>query len=222
MHLVLKKLPLVLCLWTFYFILLYLNQVMSMIIDALAKRIEDFIVAHMEEVDSIKIETIRYGIKVFLINAYKIPIIFITAYLLGIFKYAVIAYICFGSLRTFAGGIHAERGIACIISSMIILYSPAYLSPYLDRNYNIALFIITFIIIALYSPSDTRKKPIKSYKLKADLKADSILIVVIIFAASCLLPKDISGVMVVSMFFESLLVLPITYKIFGKERSSYA
>lgn len=190
-----------------------------MINDALCKKIENFVITQMEEEDSRKIEIIRYGIKVLMINLYKFPIIFGTAYILGILKYAVISYICFGVLRTFAGGIHAERGITCIVSSMIAIYSPVFLSPYMNRNQNIILSAFTFIVIVLYAPSDTKKKPIKSYKRKSDLKADSILIVVTIFAASAFLPEDTANIMIISMFIESLLVLPATYKIFGKERS---
>ena len=222
MHLVLEILHFVLYIWTLYFLLLYLNWVINMIIDALSNKIENFVVAHIEEKDSRKIETIRYGIKVFLINAYKIPIIFIIAYMLGIFKYTIISYACFGALRTFAGGIHAERWFACILSSMIVIYSPVYLSIYLNKSHNIILFIITLTIIALYAPADTKKKPIQSYRLKADLKSDSILTVMTIFVASIFLPKNISSIMVISIFIESLLVLPITYKIFRKECSSYA
>lgn len=190
--------------------------------DDLCKNVEYFVISHIEETDIRKIETVRYGIKVLMINAYKIPIIFITAYILGIFKYAVISYICFGSLRTFAGGIHAERGIACILSSMIAIYSPVFLSSYLNRSHNIILFIITFVIIALYAPSDTKKKPIKSYKLRSDLKTESIIVVITVFVSSIFLPDHVSTIMITSMFIESLLVLPVTYKIFGKERSSYA
>lgn len=191
-------------------------------IDVVSKKIENFIVAHIEEKDSIKIETIRYGIKVFLINAYKVPIIFIIAYMLGIFKYTIISYACFSALRTFAGGIHAERWITCIVSSMVVIYSPVYLSIYLNKSHNIILFTITLIIIALYAPMDTKKKPIQSYKLKSDLKSDSLLVVMTIFVASIFLPESISSIMVISIFIESLLVLPITYKIFRKECSSYA
>jgi len=64
-----------------------------MISNALVKKVEDFIVTHIEETDSQKKETISYGIKVLLINLYKIPIIFIVAYILGILRYSIIAYI---------------------------------------------------------------------------------------------------------------------------------
>lgn len=193
-----------------------------MLNEVLCNKVVDFVVKNTEEIDDIKIETIRYGIKVFMINVYKIPIIFITAYMLGIFKYAVISYICFGALRAFAGGIHADRGIGCIASSMTVLYSPVYLSNYLNRSHNIILFTITFIIIILYAPSDTRKKPIKSKKLRSDLKAKSILTAITIFISSMFMPEKMSVVMAAGIFMESLLVLPITYKIFRKERSSHA
>ncbi len=193
-----------------------------MISNALVKKVEDFIVTHIEETDSRKKETISYGIKVLLINLYKIPIIFIVAYILGILRYSIIAYICFSSLRTFAGGIHAERGVNCLLSSMIVIYSPVYFSIYLKRSHNIVLFIITLIIIILYAPSDTKKKPIKSYKLKSNLKKCSILAIIAIFVVSYCVPENISTIMLISLFIESILVSPITYKIFRKERGTYA
>ena len=185
--------------------------------DVIGKRIEDFIATHTQEKDNIKIETMRYGIKVFLINACKIPIIFTVAYAIGILKYSIISYICFGTLRTFAGGIHAEKGMFCIISSMIAIFSPVYLSRYLNNSHSLIIFLITFIIIIFYSPSDTKKKPIKSHKLKQELRTKSIIVVVAIFIISNYLPENISNMMITSIFIESLLVLPITYKIFRKE-----
>lgn len=184
--------------------------------------IVQFIIEKSHEKDFKRQETIRYGIKVLWVNLYKFPIIFGVAYILGILDRTIIAYISFALLRAFAGGLHSSRGIYCLISSMCILYGPVFMSNYISWHVNLIMYIFSFIAIILYAPSDTKNKPLLSSQFRKELKYKSILVLSFIFVSSLMLPKEISNIMSLTTFIESLMILPLTYKLFRKEMGSYA
>jgi len=80
------------------------------------------------------LEKIKYGIDIFLLNFYKIPVIWVIAYILGIFVPTVIATISFGCVRTFASGIHARKGWTCLLMTAFVLFLVVGLSYFFPLN----------------------------------------------------------------------------------------
>ena len=60
-----------------------------------------------------KLEQINYGIAVSITGLYKVILLFVLAYLVGVFKWMLIGFFSFGFLRTFATGLHAKKEWTC-------------------------------------------------------------------------------------------------------------
>jgi accessory gene regulator B len=84
------------------------------------------------------------------------------------------------------------------------------------------ILIISFLLIFIYAPADTKKRPIISKKKRRRLKTFSIL-VVIIYSIVILNVNNavISNCFLLSTLIEILLILPISYRIFGFSYNNY-
>lgn len=171
-----------------------------------------------------ELEKIQYGIHVILINIFKLLLLFITAYFLGILNYTIVAYLSFATLRSFANGIHANSSIKCIITNYIIFFGNVYLSLNFSLNkiYVASIFIISLILIILYAPADTEERPLMSKNLRGKLKIKSILIVLGFGIVILLLPGSVyTNLIVYSTLQEAILITPMIYIIFGKKYKNY-
>jgi accessory gene regulator B len=170
------------------------------------------------------LEKIYYGIQVILLTISKDILLLITAYLLGVLKYTIIAVIVFGILRTFASGVHAKSTLPCIIFSFTSFLGNVYLS--LDLSLNTIsksiLFAISFILILLYAPGDTEERPLVSKKLRRNLKIKSIIVVITFYIVTLLIKSNIySNLITFSILEESLIITPMVYKLLGKKHDNY-
>lgn len=172
-----------------------------------------------------ELEKIKYGIDIFLMNFYKIPVLWIIAYILGIFTSMVVATISFGFIRMFASGIHARKGWTCLLMTGFVLFAIVYLSAFLplDFIYKTIFFIFSLVLIFLYAPADTEEKPLINPKLRQRLKIKAIVISVLYYLLSItFFSKDIIGsILIYSMFTESLLITPVIYKLFKRRYRNY-
>jgi accessory gene regulator B len=83
-------------------------------------------------------------------------------------------------------------------------------------------FTISFCLIFLYAPSDTKSKPIVSKSLRKKLKIKALLMAFILFLFVLFL-KDIvyKNIITYAVLTESLCLTPILYKFLGKEYNNY-
>ncbi len=170
------------------------------------------------------LEKIQYGIDVILINIFKLIILFLTAYLLGILKYTVIAFISFAILRGFASGVHANSSINCIIMNYIIFLGNVYLSLnfLISKVWMMIIFIISIIFVILYAPADTEERPLISKKVRDALKIKAILIVLFFSIITLAMKNSIyANLITYSIFEESILITPIMYRMLGKKYMNY-
>lgn len=65
-----------------------------------------------------KLEEIAYGLEAIYLTVTKIVIIFILAFILGIFKDMLIIMIFYNIIRTTAFGMHAKKSSHCLIISI--------------------------------------------------------------------------------------------------------
>lgn len=193
------------------------------IAEKLSKKCTNFIKDNINKTET-ELEKIQYGIHVILINVFKLLLLFITAYFLGILDYTIIAYISFAALRSFASGVHADSSIKCIITNYIIFLGNVYLSLSfsLKKVYVAAIFAISLILVILYAPADTEERPLMSKNLRDRLKAKSILIVLGFGITILLLPGSVyTNLITYSILQESILITPMIYIIFGKKYKNY-
>ena len=171
-----------------------------------------------------QLEEIKYGLESIYLTLSKVIVILFISFLIGLFKEAILFLLIFNILRAFAFGLHASKSIYCWISSSISFL----LIPYLSSNYEFPLLfyiiasIICFISFILYAPADTIKRPLINKKKRIIYKILSIIIsiiyIVFIFITSNLLLKNL---LTFALILETILILPITYKIFKLPYNNY-
>lgn len=159
---------------------------------------------------------LRYGIDCLYIFLNKNLILLIIGLALGITKELYTFILFYGLLRSFSGGFHLNSSSLCTLYTILILLMFVYICINININYLIktAIFIFSVIIFILYSPSDTKKKPIVCNKKKYRLKITSIIILVIYYLISLQKNSYISNCLSLIMILQVTNIIPITYKIF--------
>lgn len=186
--------------------------------EKMSTKITTAIAAQLEDLSEQKLAEINYGIAVFITNSYKMLLIFILAILLNIFEYFLIAFVSFGALRTFASGVHAKREWTCLPSSTLLFFGILYFGMTIELNIYIIsiIFVLCFAAALRYAPADTEERPIASRKLRRKLKVLSCITVFILYATALYnLDTSASSIIAFAALIESILILPVTYKLAG-------
>ena len=160
-------------------------------------------------------DRIRYGLEIIYITLTK---------LFAILKETIIFCLFATGLRTFSYGIHAKKSWHCYVSSLIVFV----LFPYIVISFNltyiakIIISVFTIISMALFAPADTHKRPIVNSKMRKTLKIKSLVItslyILIIFISNY---NKINNLIMLSMMAQSIVINPITYKIFKLPYNNY-
>ena len=188
------------------------------ICDKLMKRIR----AKMPEVDDERAEVIKYGLELIIGELPKMFLLFIIAWLLGIFKYALISFAIILPYKLVSGGVHLKTHIGCILGTSLFYCGNVFISKYINipdiKNQIIfSAIILTFaiIMISLYAPADTENFPILRKKERAKKKIISYIIVTTMIIISFLV-KDrvISNMFRVGVLLQSIMISKLTYNIF--------
>ena len=171
-----------------------------------------------------KIDEIMYGVEGIYLTITKTIIIFALAFLFKIAKELLFLLIAFNFIRLFAFGMHANNSITCLIFSSLMFIGGAFICKYVVINKPILyiLYLISLIIISVFSPADTVKRPLIKKKKRIRFKILSIL-TVIIYAIISLFIKDnqIINYLIIGLLIECILISPITYKIFKMPYKNY-
>ncbi len=188
------------------------------ICDKLMKRIR----AKMPEVNDERAEVIKYGLELIIGELPKMFLLFIIAWLLGIFKYALISFAIILPYKLVSGGVHLKTHIGCILGTSLLYCGNVFISKYINitdiKNQIIfSAIILTFaiIMISLYAPADTENVPILRKKERAKKKIISYIIVTAMIIISFLV-KDrvISNMFRVGVLLQSIMISKLTYNIF--------
>lgn len=176
------------------------------------------------EYDEDKLEIINYGLESIYLTFTKIIIIFVLAIILNIWKEVLLLLAFYNLIRVSAFGMHAKKSIHCLIISLTLFIGGVYLCRYLviPLILKVVLSIICIILIAKYAPADTEKRPIINKKLRRKYKIISVIISGIFAIAIVLLSdKNISNYLLLGMIEATIMLLPITYKIFDLPYDNY-
>lgn len=188
------------------------------ICDKLIKRIR----AKMPEVDDERAEVIKYGLELIMGELPKMFLLFIIAWLLGIFKYALISFAIILPYKLVSGGVHLKTHIGCILGTSLLYCGNVFISKYINitdiKNQIIfSAIILTFaiIMISLYAPADTENVPILRKKERTKKKIISYIIVTAMIIISFFV-KDrvISNMFRVGVLLQSIMISKLTYNIF--------
>ena len=174
--------------------------------------------------DEIKIKEIRYGLESLYVSITKIIVIFIISYFINTVSDLLLLFLTFGILRITGFGVHAKKSIHCWFTSIPLFV----IVPYIIKNIYIndclitLLSVISIILLAIYAPADTEKRPLINSKKRIVYKVLTIIISIIYYIIIIYSQKNyINKLLFFSILIESILVLPITYKLLGVKYKNY-
>ena len=176
------------------------------------------LIQNNKQLSSIEKDKMKYGLEGLYLTITKMIIIFALALILGIMKEVLILLLLFNVIRYTAFGVHAKRSIDCLISSTMFFIGFPLLCIYLNIPMIVKLLLAVpiVILIGIYAPSDTIKRPLNNKKKRLVYKILSIIISIIYIILSLIIKDNfLSNAFIFSLIIETIVVLPITYKIFG-------
>ena len=188
------------------------------ICDKLIKRIR----AKMPEVDDERAEVIKYGFELIIGEIPKFFITLFIAWLLGVFKYTLIAFLVVFPYRISSGGLHLKTHIGCILGTTIFYVGNAIVSKIITFPsvmiklvITIVIFIFSLVMVMLYAPADTENVPILQKKMRKNKKIKSILSIIAITILAVIIKDDyISNICIVGMLVQSLNISRFAYNVF--------
>lgn len=171
-----------------------------------------------------EIDTISYGLEGLYLTITKLIIIFIISFILGILKEVVLLLLIFNGIRLFAFGVHAKRSIDCLIASIIcfIIFPILCTRIIIPTMVKYILFVPLVAIIGIFAPSDTEKRPLKRKKKRIIYKILSIIVSIIYMSLSIIIKDNtLSNCFIFALIIQIIIILPITYKVFGVSYNNY-
>lgn len=171
-----------------------------------------------------EIDIMAYGLETIYLTVTKLVVIFLTAYVLGIFKEMILLLLTYNVIRSQAFGIHASKSIYCLISSLVMFIGGALICKYCVIPFEImvSIAIVCNVCLLLYAPADTHKRPLVNAKKRKRFKFVSFTFG-IIYTILIILFRDYSIVnyLLFGMIEAIIMILPITYKIFNLPYNNY-
>ena len=174
----------------------------------------------MPEIDDEKAEVINYGLQNIVGEIPKVVLVFIIAYILGIFKWTLFTFIILFVYKGASGGIHLKTHLGCILFTTAFYCLIPFVSQYFELTgvvkYITTLFIWIFgmIMIKLYAPADTESVPI----LQSEVRKKKRIVSYISFSVGLLIAllinnSMISNIIILSHFIQTLTITKIAYRL---------
>ena len=188
------------------------------------KKIRKEIIKQYPKYSKDKVDEIMYGVEGIYLTITKTIIISLIALILGMFKELIFLLISFNFIRLFAFGMHANKSWICLLFSSTLFLGGAYLCKILiiPKNILITLFLIVLLIISIYAPSDTVKRPLIKKKRRIIFKILSITVVIIYFILTLIIKNNLFiNAIIIGLIIECILILPTTYMIFKMPYKNY-
>lgn len=184
----------------------------------------NYIKKYYPDYDDDKLAEIRYGLEGIYLTITKAIIIFVIALILGIFKEMIIILLLYNVLRAFGYGLHATKSWICLVASLLMFILTPWLAIHLIIPVYLKIILLALCIFSfyLYAPADTKKHPLIKRKKRTFCKC-IVVIVACIYSIICLYTNNnfFSNALLFSMLIETILILPIIYKIFKLPYNNY-
>ncbi|MBP3635510.1 MAG: accessory gene regulator B family protein [Bacilli bacterium] len=182
------------------------------------------IINNNEDLSKKEIDKMRYGLEGLYLTITKLVLILAIAFIIGILKEVLLLLLIFNGIRLTSFGVHAKRSIDCLISSCLFFLIFPILCikltiPILIKQ---IMFIPLVVLIGIFAPADTEKRPLKNKKKRMVYKIISIIISIIYMSLSLFIKDNtLSNCFVFALIIQIIVMLPITYKMFGVSYNNY-
>lgn len=174
--------------------------------------------------DEDKLDEIRYGLEATYLSLTKTFVILVVCCILGIIKEALILLVLFNFLRLTGFGLHASKSWMCWVSSSITFIG----IPFLCRSVTVPNYILCSVCVIcilcffLYAPADTKKRPLIYANRRLIYKIITVTIGIFYTVLVFLVDNSlIQNELVCAMLIESVLIHPLTYRVFKLTYNNY-
>ena len=174
--------------------------------------------------DDIKLTEIKYGLTGIYLTITKLIVVLILSFILGITKHTLILLFFFNIIRLTSFGIHAKKSWICLVSSIcLFIVIPLIINHFkINLVLKVILGIINILLIYIYSPADTKKRPIVNPTRRKVYKYLSTLIAIIFVIISFFIKNYyIQNSLIFALIIQNILISPLTYKIFIEPYNNY-
>lgn len=183
-----------------------------------------FITKYNKNYSEDDLDKIKYGLEGLYLTFTKLVIIALISLILGIFKEVVLVLIFLNIIRYPAFGVHADKSITCLITSILTIVGMTFIiinTPINVLSKSIISFLC-FIDYLLFAPADTVKRPLTNAKKRKYRKIASC-IVSIIYIILIFIIKDelISNIILTALIIEAFMINPYIYKLLGMPYNNY-
>lgn len=184
----------------------------------------ELVTTYNKDLSQRDIDKIKYGLEGLYLTITKLIFIIIISIILGIWKETLLLIIIFNGIRLTAFGVHAKRSIDCLISSTLffILFPIICIKLTIPLIVKIILFIPLTVLIGIFAPADTEKRPLINKKKRKIYKMLSIMISIIYMTIAIVIKDNtLSNCFIFAIVIQIIIMLPITYKLFGVSYNNY-
>jgi len=184
----------------------------------------ELVTTYNKDLSQRDIDKIKYGLESLYLTITKLIFIIIVSIILGIWKETLLLIIIFNGIRLTAFGVHAKRSIDCLISSTLffILFPIICIKLTIPLIVKIILFIPLTVLIGIFAPADTEKRPLINKKKRKIYKMLSIMISIIYMTIAIVIKDNtLSNCFIFAIVIQIIIMLPITYKLFGVSYNNY-
>lgn len=184
----------------------------------------ELVTTYNKDLSQRDIDKIKYGLEGLYLTITKLIFIIIVSIILGIWKETLLLILIFNGIRLTSFGVHAKRSIDCLISSTLffILFPILCIKLTIPLIVKIILFIPLTVLIGIFAPADTEKRPLINKKKRKIYKILSIIISIIYMTIAIVIKDNtLSNCFIFAIVIQIIIMLPITYKIFGVSYNNY-
>lgn len=184
----------------------------------------ELVTTYNKDLSQRDIDKIKYGLEGLYLTITKLIFIIIISIILSIWKETLLLIIIFNGIRLTAFGVHAKRSIDCLISSTLffILFPIICIKLTIPLIVKVILFIPLTVLIGIFAPADTEKRPLINKKKRKIYKMLSIMISIIYMTIAIVIKDNtLSNCFIFAIVIQIIIMLPITYKIFGVSYNNY-
>lgn len=184
----------------------------------------ELVTTYNKDLSQRDIDKIKYGLEGLYLTITKLIFIIIVSIILGIWKETLLLILIFNGIRLTAFGVHAKRSIDCLISSTLffILFPIICIKLTIPLIVKVILFIPLTVLIGIFAPADTEKRPLINKKKRKIYKMLSIMISIIYMTIAIVIKDNtLSNCFIFAIVIQIIIMLPITYKIFGVSYNNY-
>lgn len=184
----------------------------------------ELVTTYNKDLSQRDIDKIKYGLEGLYLTITKLIFIIIISIILSIWKETLLLIPIFNGIRLTAFGVHAKRSIDCLISSTLffILFPIICIKLTIPLIVKIILFIPLTVLIGIFAPADTEKRPLINKKKRKIYKMLSIMISIIYMTIAIVIKDNtLSNCFIFAIVIQIIIMLPITYKLFGVSYNNY-